>query len=246
MPKILWQNDKNEMTRRRANQMIRQGMVEGEGKNQSFWQEYSDSQAGLSAGEQEEQDAALREQGLEPSRAGLSLSEQERLPDDPRNAPMHSGSSSGGSSGMDLRTDTYLVKAAKSGDLKGFKDRRSRGFNALFGPGGPLSGEYTYEELEANPKLKELHSILTKVMNATPRPQKTQVDFVNMPFPINTSKEAAAVEAYMGGDVDLKGKRSNSLSTSMGGMLSPFKRGDAVEDEEEELEEQIRALRGKK
>jgi len=165
MPKILWQNDRNEMTRRRANQMIRRGMVEGEGDQQKAWDTYRDAQAGLSEGQIEEQDAALRDQGLETSRAGLSIGEQEALPDDPRYGAMHSGPTKGGDRD-DFRTDAYLVDAAREGKLKGFNDARSRDYKKTYGKGGPLYDRYTYEELAANPELRTMREMLLQA--ATP------------------------------------------------------------------------------
>jgi hypothetical protein len=254
MPKIMWQTDRNEMTRRRANAMIRRGLVEGEGdsETQAFWKAYRDSQAGLSIGEQEQQDAALREHGLEPSRAGLSISEQEELPEDPRMAPMHSGRAHGGEpstgGGKDYRTDQYLKQAAISGELKGFKDARSVAYKQTYGKGGPLYPNYSHEELEANPKLKQLKELVNEA--AKQEPTKPYVSFVSDEYFSRKPSEAKAVEAYTGYGTGTFIKAPQKNFTLKGGMNRPknvltnTKYLDDYVDEEEELYNQIQALKG--
>ena len=219
MPKIRWQNSRSSLDRRA--EYVQQAPYY-DSKSYQTYRDFLDTVEAQKQGAETPEEAAAIEQqsvmglremrqeaGEQPKRIGYHGADYDSKNyqryaeyelDDPNRPAMPEGSSgpsSGGGGGSDLRTDTDMVQMAKTGDLKGFKDRRSRGYNALFGPGGPLSGGYTHEELEANPKIKGLRDALKKVMDATPTPRKTQVDFVNMPFPINTSKEAAAVEAYL-------------------------------------------------
>jgi hypothetical protein len=205
MPKILWQNDRNEMTRRRANQMMRQNSMaelpqvypESEGFK------YAPMHSGPARGGKSYRQL-LRDSQINMANPGNSISE---MASDPASGasfgeePMQSGAAGG-----DMRTDEDLYVMAKDtkvvdgklvGPLAGFNDKRSKAFLKTYGPGGPLS-PWATQNGGGNPELRgRLKSKLYQRGN--------ELEFVNPAQNYNPSVPHYhdAVEEYTGLDYEL-------------------------------------------